>query len=58
MRCQLPLDDLSDIDWVMVYNVVEAKTANASIDSCPRPTVVALSNEGDQHSHEYQVTNA
>lgn len=35
---QVLVDDLSDIDWVMVYNVVEAKTANASLDSCPRPT--------------------
>lgn len=43
---QVPLDDLSDIDWVMVYNVVEAKSANASLDSCPRPTLTPLPNEG------------
>lgn len=37
---QVPLDDLSDIDWVMVYyNVGEAKSANASLDSCPGPTL-------------------
>lgn len=46
---QVPLGDLSDIDWVMVYNVVEAKSANASLDSCPWPT---LPNEGYQGEND------
>lgn len=50
---QVPLDDLSDIDWVMVYNVVEAKSANASLDSCPRPTLIdPLPNEGYQGEND------